>query len=116
MSILQYSVQELKGVGQQLAARLANLEIKTFQDILFHLPVKYVDRTRIHPLSTVRIDDLVVFEGQIEKVSVVPKPKRSLIIKITDGTASAELRFFYFNLNQRLRLESDLTIRSYRKV
>lgn len=116
MSILQYSVQELKGVGQQLAARLANLEIKTFQDILFHLPVKYVDRTRIHPLSTVRIDDLVVFEGQIEKVSVVPKPKRSLIIKITDGTASAELRFFYFNLNQQKQLKPGLTIRCFGQV
>lgn len=97
MSILHRSVQDLKGVGPQLVAKLAKLQIKTLQDVLFHLPTRYVDRTRIHPLNTVRIEDAVVVEGIIEKVSVIPKPKRSLLVKIRDSSAVAELRFFHFN-------------------
>ena len=100
MSILQRSVKDLKGVGEQVAARLEKLQIKTLQDVLFHLPSKYVDRTRIHPLSTVKIDDTVVVEGIIQKISVVPKPKRNLIVKIQDSSdnVEAEVRFFHFNI------------------
>lgn len=100
MSILYRSVQDLKGVGPQLAAKLAKLQIKTLQDVLFHLPRSYVDRTRIYPLHTVRVDELVVIEGTIEKVSVIPKPKRNLVIRIRDNNSTAELRFFHFNAQQ----------------
>jgi ATP-dependent DNA helicase RecG len=116
VSILQRSVLDLKGVGQQLATRLAQLQIKTFQDVLFHLPHRYVDRTRIYPLATVRIDDLVVIEGVIEKTSIVPKPKRSLIVKIRDSTAAAELKFFHFNLGQQAQLIPGATIRCFGQV
>lgn len=116
MSILQRSVLDLKGVGQQLATRLANLQIKTFQDVLFHLPNKYVDRTRLHPLATVRIDDLVVVEGEIEKTTVIPKPKRNLIIKIKDASGTAELRFFHFNTAQQTQLQPGKIIRIFGQV
>lgn len=113
MSILQRSVLDLKGVGEQLAAKLAKLQIRTLQDVLFHLPFKYVDRTRIHPLNTVRVDDTVVVEGIIEKVSVIPKPKRNLIVKIRDGNAAAELRFFHFNTQQQQQMVIGNKIRCF---
>ena len=113
MSILQRSILELKGVGQQLATRLANLQIKTFQDVLFHLPVKYVDRTKIHPLSSVRIDDMVVIEGEIEKSIVIPKPKRSLVVKIKDSSGVAELKFFHFNIGQQAQLKAGAIVRCF---
>ncbi len=94
MCILQRSVQELKGVGTQVALRLQKLQIKTLQDVLFHLPYKYVDRTRVYPLSTIRADDTVVVEGVIEKITVVPNRAANLVVKIKDSTGSAELRFF----------------------
>jgi ATP-dependent DNA helicase RecG len=116
MSILQRSVIDLKGVGQQLATRLANLQIKTFQDVLFHLPTKYVDRTRISPINTLRIDDTVVIEGVVEKSTVIPKPKRNLIVKIKDSGGSAELRFFHFNTNQQEQLKPGVTVRCFGQV
>jgi ATP-dependent DNA helicase RecG len=116
MSILQRSVKELRGVGEQVAKRLEKIQIRTLQDVLFHLPSKYVDRTRIYPLNTLRVDDTVVVEGMIEKVSIIPKPKRNLIIKIKDGSGNAELRFFHFNSSQQEQLKPGRMIRCFGQV
>lgn len=116
MGILKRSVLELRGVGEQIATRLEKLQIKTLQDILFHLPSKYVDRTRLHPLSTLRIDDTVVIEAIIEKTSVIPKPKRNLIVKIRDSSGSAELRFFHFNINQQQQFKPGMMVRCFGQV
>ena len=40
-------VQALKGVGEAMALKLATLGIFTLQDVLFHLPFRYQDRTRL---------------------------------------------------------------------
>ena len=113
MSILQRTITDLKGVGAQVAARLAKLQIYTLQDVIFHLPYKYVDRTRIYPLATVRVDDTVVIEAQIEKVSLIPKPKRNLSLKIRDSSGAAEIRFFHFNFQQQQQLKPGVTLRCF---
>ncbi|HEY8385081.1 MAG TPA: hypothetical protein VIK82_02580, partial [Porticoccaceae bacterium] len=43
-------VTHLRGVGPQLEEKLARLRIHTVQDVLFHLPLRYLDRTRITPI------------------------------------------------------------------
>lgn len=111
--LLQRNITELRGVGPQLALRLEKIGIKTLQDILFHLPYKYVDRTRIYPINTVRLDDTVVIEAFIEKVSVIPKPKRNLVIKVRDATGTAEIRFFHFNASQQQQLVIGKKIRCF---
>ncbi len=116
MSILQRSVKELRGVGEQIAIRLEKIQIKTLQDVLFHLPTKYVDRTRVYPLSTLRVEDTVVVEGVIEKVSVVPRPRRNLIIKIKDASGNAEIRFFHFNTSQQEQLSPGRMMRCFGQV
>lgn len=113
LSILQRLVTDLKGVGEQTANKLANLNIRVFQDVLFHLPYRYVDRTKISGLGTVQIDDLVVIEVEIEKAAVIPKPKRNLVIKIKDQTGSAELKFFYFNISQQAQLKPGVKLRCF---
>ncbi len=113
MSVLQRPVVDLKGVGDQLAAKLSKLHIKTLQDVLFHLPFKYVDRTRIHPIVTVSPDDAVVVEGEIDKVSVIPKPRRNLLVKFRDGTGVAEMRLFHFNTQQQQQMLLGKKIRCF---
>ncbi len=113
MEILQRSILDLKGVGPQIAERLTKLQIKTLQDILFHLPSKYVDRTRIHPLATVRVNDIVVIEASIEKVTVIPKPKRNLVIKLRDGNGSAEVKLFHFNPQQQQQFKVGMHLRCF---
>ena len=43
------AVRGIKGVGDAMAARLARLGIHSLQDLWFHLPLRYLDRTHITP-------------------------------------------------------------------
>ena len=49
--LAQLPVTELKGVGAKAAEKLAKLAIVSVQDLLFHLPHRYEDRTRIYPIA-----------------------------------------------------------------
>ncbi|MFC1696533.1 hypothetical protein ACFL1C_10555, partial [Pseudomonadota bacterium] len=44
-------LRDFRGVGPRLEASLNTLGINTAQDLLFHLPFRYEDRTRIHPIG-----------------------------------------------------------------
>ena len=43
----QVSVTALKGVGEAMAEKLAKVGLENLQDVLFHLPLRYQDRTRV---------------------------------------------------------------------
>ncbi|VTL98786.1 ATP-dependent DNA helicase RecG [Pseudomonas aeruginosa] len=47
-------VTALKGVGAALAEKLARVGLETLQDILFHLPLRYQDRTRVTAIGALR--------------------------------------------------------------
>lgn len=63
LSLAEKPVTCLKGVGPKKAERLARLGIRSVQDVLFHLPVRYQDRTRVVPLGSLRAGDEAVCEG-----------------------------------------------------
>jgi len=44
-------VETLRGVGPQLAIKLKKLGLYSLQDLLFHLPLRYIDRTQITPIG-----------------------------------------------------------------
>ena len=44
-------VQELRGVGPRLAEKLAACGVFRVEDLLFHLPLRYEDRTHLHPIG-----------------------------------------------------------------
>lgn len=49
----QINVQYVKGVGEQMAKRLANLNIETVYDLLLHLPLRYEDRSALKKISAI---------------------------------------------------------------
>lgn len=94
-------VTQLKGVGAYLATRLKKLNIHTIQDLLFHLPFRYQDRTQVTPIAQLKPGEYAVIEGQIQSVSVAKGKRKSLIIYVSDITGHIFLRFFYFNVAQQ---------------
>ena len=68
------SVTELKGVGPAVADKLAQLGIDSVQDLLFHLPLRYEDRTRRTALGSLRSGQEVLVAGQIQASGVRPGP------------------------------------------
>ena len=107
----------LKGVGASIALKLNGLGIYSIQDLLFHLPLRYEDRTRITPLRSVRMGDRAVVEGKIElsEISFAGR-RRTLKCIISDGNALLECRFFHFNASQKNAMQSGKKMRCYGEV
>ncbi|MGE3919353.1 MAG: ATP-dependent DNA helicase RecG [Gammaproteobacteria bacterium] len=106
----------LKGVGPHLAEKLAKCGIHTIQDLLFHLPLHYQDRTRLTPIATLRPGEHAVIEGIVDQVEVVVQRKPTLTVKIHDGTGRLQLRFFHFTSAQRNGLQVGMRLRCFGEV
>lgn len=110
------AIRYLKGVGPRLAERLQKIGINTAQDLLFHLPSHYQDRTRIFPLGRVRPGMQITVEGAIELTEVVYRKKRQLLCRLHDGTGFLTLRFFHFNKMQQKNLERGVRLRCFGEI
>ena len=109
-------MEALKGVGPKVAERLQRLQIFTVQDLLFHLPIRYQDRTRIRPVGALRSGEECVVIGTIEHSEVVFRKRRMLLVSVEDGTGRVLLRFFYFNKSQRSNLSCGVKIRCFGEI
>ena len=106
----------LKGVGVRVAERLERLRIRTVQDVLFHLPSRYEDRTRVVPMGTLRPGQFAVVAGEVDLAEVRFGRRRSLLVRISDGTGALTLRFFHFSKAQQAGFERGRHIRCYGEV
>ena len=109
-------VTALSGVGPHLLEKLERIGISKIQDVLFHLPYRYIDRTHLSPIGTLRPGHNAYIQGEIELTQVRFGKRRSLLCRISDGTGAIVLRFFYFSKSQEKGLQRGLTIRCYGQV
>ncbi|WP_444985418.1 ATP-dependent DNA helicase RecG [Halomonas mongoliensis] len=105
MNALDAPVTSLKGVGEALALKLARLRIESVADLLFHLPLRYQDRTRITPIGTLRAGHEAVVEGEVVAAEVVRGRRRSLLVRLRDGSGLLSLRFFHFSPAQQQQFQ-----------
>jgi len=110
------SIASLKGVGAQTLKKLERLGLRTLQDLLFHLPGRYEDRTRIHPIASLRSGGHALIEGRVELAETLPSGRRSLVIRLSDGTGHVHLRFFHYTQDQRRQFEPGRLLRCYGEV
>lgn len=97
-------VTELKGAGPALAEKLSRLGIASVQDLLFHFPLHYQDRTRLIPIRALQDGQEALVHGVVEQAGVIFAGRRSLLVHISDGSGLLELRFFTFSAAQQKRL------------
>ena len=112
----QLPITSLRGVGTHLRDRLARIGIHGVQDLLFHLPTRYLDRTRITPIAALRQLAEVVIEGEVLGADIVQGRRRSLICKLGDRSGVVTLRFFHFSAGQRNALARGTRLRCYGEV
>ena len=115
-SLEDISVTQLKGVGNALAGTLAKLGIHSVQDLLFHLPHRYEDRTRVIPMGSLRIGDVAVVEGEVMKTDLMMGRRRSLQVTLRDSSGFLVMRFFHFNAAQRNQLTEGTRVRCFGEV
>lgn len=115
-SLDQIEIVLLKGAGPAVVERCERLGLHSVQDLLFHLPLRYQDRTRITPLGSLRPGDEVMVEGYIRVADIIKGKRRSLLCKIQDGSGTLTLRFFHFSQAQRVALRSGELLRGFGEV
>lgn len=111
--LAQVPVTVLKGVGDALAEKLAKVGLENLQDILFHLPLRYQDRTRVVPIGALRPGQDAVVEGTVTGADVVMGKRRSLLVRLHDGTGALSLRFYHFSNAQKEGLKRGTQLRCY---
>ncbi|HEU5137840.1 MAG TPA: ATP-dependent DNA helicase RecG [Steroidobacteraceae bacterium] len=112
----QRPVASMRGVGPALAEKLGKLGVTQVQDLLFVLPSRYEDRTQVSEIGGLRHGTRVVVEGEIQLTEVAYRRRRQLLCRISDGTGSLTLRFFYFSGSQQANLARGARIRCYGEV
>ncbi len=109
-------VTDLPGVGPALADKLLRLSVATVQDLLFLLPIRYEDRTRLAEIGALRPEMRTTVEGRVELAEVVIRRRRMLLAKISDGTGTLLLRFFHFSRAQAEGLRRGTRVRCFGEV
>lgn len=112
-ALAETPVTALKGVGPALAQKLAKLGIETLGQLLFHLPNRYLDRTRVQPIGGLQPGVSAVIEADIRACDLVYGRRRSLVCKVQDATGTLTLRFFHFTAAQKQRLIAGARIRCF---
>ena len=110
------SLLNLKGVGEKGLIKLKKIGINSAEDLLFHLPIRYQDKTRITKISDLEEGKNFLIEGVVEKANIFFYKKRMFVVRISDETGSIQLRFFYFNKSQMTNFSVGKSIRCFGEI
>jgi ATP-dependent DNA helicase RecG len=111
------SVSALPGVGPALAETLARLGLERVQDLWFHLPLRYEDKTRVTAIADLRAGERAQVEGVIEAVERGFRYRPQLKVAISDNSQQTlVLRFFHFRRSQSDQLQPGTRLLCYGEV
>ena len=97
-------------MGPKLWQRLQELGLHSVEDLLFHFPLRYQDRTRVTPIAGLRDGMDAVVCAEVRLSSVIPGRRRSLVVKVADASGLMTLRFFHFRQSQLKQLQPGATL------
>lgn len=106
----------LSGVGAAIAEKLSRIGINNVQDLLFHLPMRYEDRTRITPISDVRPESFATIEGYVQHTEVQFGRRPILSVTLSDGTSKIMLKFFNFNAGMKNSLATGVRVKAFGEI
>ncbi len=106
----------LSGVGAAIAEKLSRIGIQNVQDLLFHLPMRYEDRTRITPISDIRPESFATIEGYVQHTEVQFGRRPILSVTLSDGTSKIMLKFFNFNAGMKNSLATGVRVKAFGEI
>ena len=104
---------DLKGIGEKGLIKLNKIGIRSIEDLLFHLPIRYQDKTKLTKISDLEPGKKYFIEGKVEKSNIIFFKKRMFLVRLSDSSGFIQLRFFYFNKSQMKNFSEGKTVRCY---
>src|SRR5512143_189667 len=93
---LQAPVQFVKGVGPRRAEALAKLGVRTAEDLLLHLPMRYEDRSSFVRVADLQAGQRVSVAGEIA-IAGLRRARRMTIYELRLEDGSGRLKAVFFN-------------------
>ena len=106
----------LSGVGAAIAEKLSRIGIQNVQDLLFHLPMRYEDRTRVTPIADIRPESFSTIEGYVQHTEVQFGRRPILSVTLSDGTSKIMLKFFNFNAGMKNSLATGVRVKAFGEI
>ena len=114
--MLSEALTSLKGVGPALAKRLGKLGLSRVEDLLFLLPLRYEDRTQLVKLGALQIGQRCLVTGEVQLAETVYRGRRNMLVRISDGTGQATLRFFHYSRQQQAQFKQGTNVTCFGEV
>lgn len=106
----------LSGVGVAISEKLSRIGINNVQDLLFHLPMRYEDRTRVTPIIDLRPESYATIEGVVQLTEVQFGKRPILSTTLSDGTSKITLKFFNFNAGMKNSLHAGARVKAFGEI
>jgi len=113
---LQSNLTRLAGVGPALAEKLERLGLDSVEDLLFLLPLRYEDRTELVRPGALSAGMRCLTSGKVLLAETVYRGRRSLLVRIGDGSGQITLRFFHFSKQQQAQFALGSSVSCYGDV
>ncbi len=96
--------------------KLKKLGILNTLDLLLHLPLRYEDKTKINLIKNIRPGSMFQIEAKIISVEVTYRPRKNLIIHVSDKSGDLKLRFLHFYSSQVKKFDEGKILRVYGEI
>jgi ATP-dependent DNA helicase RecG len=113
---LESPLTALRGIGPALARKLERLDLYRVEDLLFLLPLRYEDRTQMIKLGALEIGMRCLVSGEVLLAETVYRGRRNLLVRISDGSGQATLRFFHFSRQQQAQFQPGVRVSCFGEV
>ncbi|MEE9614731.1 MAG: ATP-dependent DNA helicase RecG, partial [Thermodesulfobacteriota bacterium] len=99
LKTLNSPVEALKGVGAKFAKRLNKKGFSSVEDLLYFLPIRYEDRSRIKKIAALQPGANEVATGEVMAAGEARYGRRKLFEAVlSDGTGLLKLKWFNYRL------------------
>jgi ATP-dependent DNA helicase RecG len=95
---------------------LEKLGIRSKADLALHLPLRYEDETKLTALKDVRVGVPAFVEAEVVEADVKYRPRKTLVVKLTDGERELWVRFLNFYPSQVKQFSPGKCIRLFGEV
>ncbi len=98
------------------AKAMARLGLQRDIDIALHLPMRYVDETKLAPIGTLRDGSSAQVQGVVRDSRVEQRGRRQLVVRLADDSGELVLRLLHFYPSQQKALAVGATVRARGEV